>query len=291
MIRIDGYLIDCTLKEDPQREAELTDHPIEQGADASDNMRVKNLTYEVEGIISDTPIGVVLDEPDRQNAGLALPSAFGYQRLAAIHDEKRFVTVISPRYGKLTDMALIKFNAPVDKDTGRCTHFTGTFRKVIFVTNLRTTVRVAVPNTGPKTSAGALQPTPYLSALVIPIYVWSVPISQRVVFTSSFGPPIFTRKDVKLDCYDVKGTSAKPDGWLLATPSGPDKYEYHAGAVNSQQGPQAGYSSTNLNPTINGTPVHYDYNQKSWNRDSDDKPLTHVPPDEDKWNYVTTGKK
>jgi len=39
--------------------------------------------------------------------------------------------------------------------------------------------------------------------------------------------------------------------------------------------------------TINGTPVHYDYNEKAWNRDSDDKPLTHVPPDEDKWSYVS----
>ena len=290
MIRIDGYLIDCTLKEDPQHEAELSDHPIEQGADASDNMRVKNLTYEVEGIISDTPIGIVADEPDRQNAGTALPSAEGYRRLEAIHTDKRFVVVISPRYGKLTDMALIKLNAPVDKDTGRCTHFTGTFRKVIFVTNLRTSVRVAVPNTGPKTKDGALQPTPFFTPLAQPIYVWSQALANRAIFTKTFGPPIFHRKDVNLDCYNVTGTSAKPDGYLTATVLSSDGYTYTPIGAGAPGG-QVAHSSTDLKPTINGTPVHYDYNQKSWNRDADDKPMTHVPPDEDKWNYVTIGRK
>jgi len=289
MIRIDGYLIDCTLKEEPQHEAELTEHPIETGSNASDNMLVKTMGYECEGIISDTPRGIVAQEPDRVNSGTALPSAEGYRRLLAIHTDKRFVTIISPRYGKLINMALVKLNAPVDKDTGRCTHFTGSFKQVVFVTNLRTTVRVAVPNTGPKTSKGALPATPFVGALAEPIYVWSQPPSQRVIYTQTFGAPIFTRKDVNLDCYDVKGTGAKPDGYLTPTVLGSERYTYTAIGAGAAGG-QFAHSSTDLKPRINGTPVHYDYNEKSWNRDTDDKPMTHVPPGEDKWSYVTLAK-
>lgn len=290
MIRIDGYLIDCTIKEDPQSEAELTDHPIESGANASDNMRVKNLRYEVEGIISDTPLGIVADEPDRQNSALALPSAEGYRRLKEIHTSKKFVTIISPRYGKLVNMALIKLNAPVDKDTGKSTHFTATFAEVVFVTNNRQTVRVAVPNTGPKTKLGTLTTTPYLSHLAVPLYVVSWPVQYRPTLTKSFGPPVFTRKDVQLDCYDVTGTATKPDGWLTANPSGPDKYLYHPYARNAPQGAQYAASDTKVKTRINGEPVHYDYSDRTWRRDSDDRVMTHVPPDEDKWSYVSVAQ-
>ncbi len=96
MIRIDGFLLDCATSETPVFEADVTSHPVEKGSDVTDNMRVKPVRYTVEGIVSDTPIGVVALEPDRQ--GNATPSITGYQKLLQIQNaQKKLVQIISDR--------------------------------------------------------------------------------------------------------------------------------------------------------------------------------------------------
>lgn len=48
---------DATLKESHDMAAEVTDYPVEEGSDVSDNIRPKPRTLQLDGIISDAPLG------------------------------------------------------------------------------------------------------------------------------------------------------------------------------------------------------------------------------------------
>lgn len=304
MIRIDGYPIDVAITQTPSFESDLTDHPVEQGSDVTDNIRTKPVSFEIEGIVSDTPLGLVAQDPSRQqSAGQPLPSQDAYRRLFDIWSNKRFVT-LETDFGKFENMAVTRLTMPRSKDTGKALHFTGTFRQLRLVTNNRTTVRMAIPGGGKKTNLGNLISQKQASALFAPIYVIVRKSSDRPTLSKTFGEPTWAEATVSqvdrqkagvtslsVDCYDVHGTATKPDGWLTGQlPPNKDPYVYHSIGAGAQSGGFAS-SATELNPTINGQPVHYDYADKTWKRDGDNKVLTHVPPDEDKWKYVTIGKK
>lgn len=289
MIRIDGYLVDCTISEEPSYESEVTDHPVESGSDITDNIRTKSTVYNVEAIVSDTPLGVVAQEPSRQQgAGSPLPSKDAYQKLVAIQQTKKLIDIISPRYGKLTNMAMLKLSPPVTKDTGRSLHFTASFRQITFITNNRTTIRVAVPNTGPPVKKGTLTPTPNNNIPVI--YVISIPTFERPQYSVTFGAPVITRFQTNdegqatskpLDCYNVTGTGTKPDGYLSLGSDGLYVYKPLAN--------QIGHGTANFNPTINGTPVNYNYADNTWRDNSNNNVVRTVPAGQNRWQNVQTG--
>lgn len=289
MIRIDGYLVDCTISEEPSYESEVTDHPVESGSDITDNIRTKSTVYNVEGIVSDTPLGVVAQEPSRQQGtGSPLPSKDAYQKFVAIQQTKKLIEIVSPRYGKLINMAMLKLSPPVTKDTGRSLHFTASFRKITFITNNRTTIRVAVPNTGPSLKKGTLTPTPNNNTAVI--YVISIPTFERTEYTRTFGAPVFTRFQTNdegtatakpLDCYNVNGTGTKPDGYLSLDSNGLYVYKPLAN--------QTGHGTANFNPRIDGTPVTYNYADNTWRDSSNNNVVRTVPAGQNRWQNVQTG--
>jgi hypothetical protein len=49
-------LVDATTSEVPTYESDITDHPVEDGTDVSDNIRPKPIMLDIEGVISSTPI-------------------------------------------------------------------------------------------------------------------------------------------------------------------------------------------------------------------------------------------
>lgn len=289
MIRIDNYLVDCTISEEPSYASEVTDHPVESGSDISDNIRTKPVEYNVEAIVSDTPRGVVALEPDRSpSAGAPLPSKDAYDRLVVIHQTKKLVEIISPRFGKLINMALTKLSPPATKDTGKALHFTATFKQIKFITNNRTTVRVAVPSTGAKKDLGTLTAKPSTDPTK-PIYVLSIPIAQRAEYSKTFGAPLIQRFRTnknshtqgleQLDCYNVAGTAARPDGWLSR---GSDGLYQYTPLANTQ-----GSSTTNVAATFNGKPVDYDYADGAWHY-PDGRVATRPPPG-DRWAGIQQG--
>jgi len=225
MIRIDGFLLDCATSETVVYEADVTDHPVEKGSDVTDNMRVRPVQYTVEGIVSDTPIGVVKFEADRQ--GNATPSITGYQKLTQIQALKKLVTLVSDKYGSFANMALTSLTAPYTKETGRALMFTAVFRAFVIVDNNRANVRVAVGNQGAQTQLGAKQ-----AAQVFPdrIYVTKGPVSFRAQLTQLNGaPPFWTSLvDGGTDYYRVNYAGGQhADGFLtpLQTQSG-QSYQY-----------------------------------------------------------------
>lgn len=52
----DLLLVDATIQESPKYEAEPTDYAVEEGPDVTDNIRLKPITLQIDGLVSETPI-------------------------------------------------------------------------------------------------------------------------------------------------------------------------------------------------------------------------------------------
>nr|HEX4314795.1 hypothetical protein [Kofleriaceae bacterium] len=145
-VSIDGYLIDAALSEGHAFEAEVTDYPVEQGADITDNMRIKPAIVTITGIVSDTPLGPLVEQRanEAQAGSVGLPSDAALAKLLEIQNSREPVTIITSR--KLfDDMLLQHLDVPVDAKTGNALRFTAVFKQVVIVTNDRQLVRVAAP--------------------------------------------------------------------------------------------------------------------------------------------------
>lgn len=52
----DLLVVDATVSEVPTYELEPTDHPIEDGADITDHLKIKPVSLKIDGVISETPL-------------------------------------------------------------------------------------------------------------------------------------------------------------------------------------------------------------------------------------------
>lgn len=170
MILIDSWPYDLLVSGDLVLDSEITDDPMESGGATADH--INNLPAELttECIVSDTPIGEVAAHESRRvdDVSIAvfgsnmvpLPSEEAYERLTAIRDEKRTVTIEIPLMGRngrpakriLRNMAIAGLTLPMNKDTAGGLFFTATWKELRFTTNARSTVRVATPQAKPQAS-------------------------------------------------------------------------------------------------------------------------------------------
>ena len=157
---IDGYTIDAALRETHSREAEISDYPVEEGADVTDNVRARPKSVEIEGIVSDTPIGAMATlrggatgsaSPDGEL--LFLPSDEALAKLEAIFAARAPVTVETSAK-TYENMVLVSLEVPRDISTGEALRFTASFREIILVQVNRTTVRVSSPSGAARKNAG-----------------------------------------------------------------------------------------------------------------------------------------
>lgn len=142
MITVDGYPFDLVEKEQHDLEAEVTEHPVEDGSAISDNVIVKpaELTF-TNAVVSDTPVGAIASDASR--SGQLRFSRDAYARLEATLKARKTVVVVS-NLKKYDSMILDKLSTPVEsKDAGGLV-FTVHFKQVVIVKNRRVTV--AVPN-------------------------------------------------------------------------------------------------------------------------------------------------
>ena len=152
-VLINNYVIDVATSEDHAFDSEVTEYPVEQGGDITDNVRPKPITVTLEGIVSDTPIGPIADLRNSQgdNGQLDyLPSHDALAVLLAIRDAREPVS-ITTTLQSFDNMVMTGLSIPRDAATGAALRFTATFQQVIFVSNNRTTVRTATPaNAAPR---------------------------------------------------------------------------------------------------------------------------------------------
>src|SRR6266850_6876576 len=68
-VRLDVITVDAAMTETHTLEAEVTEHPVEQGANITDHIRPKLKRYTIDGIISNTPIGPTGELSDALHTG------------------------------------------------------------------------------------------------------------------------------------------------------------------------------------------------------------------------------
>jgi hypothetical protein len=113
VIRIDGYLIDACISEEPSLESEITEYPVESGATITDHVRNLPQTLDLEFKVSDTPIG---QAASARTAG-AIPSSEARQFLETLRASRRTFTVITPRR-TYESMVFRSLSFPRDGATG-----------------------------------------------------------------------------------------------------------------------------------------------------------------------------
>lgn len=140
---IGAIAVDAYMSESHTLEAEVTEFEVEQGADVTDNVRVKPFKLSIEGVVSDTPLGGDLEAArDAESAGDKSPSEFVYAQLEKLNEAREPVTV-SSSLRAYTDMVMISCIVTRDKDTSKALSFSATFQKIRIVANRKAVVRVS----------------------------------------------------------------------------------------------------------------------------------------------------
>lgn len=153
---IDGFEIDGQLRVVPTMDSETTEFPVESGADLTDHVRQLPIEVEIEGIVSDTPIGGMKEIRNASQADRGAvpgpelpPDAQKPTALALAHFERirsRRLPVTIQTATKLYErMAMIAFSPPRDARTGKAMRFTARFKQITVVTNQRSAVKTATP--------------------------------------------------------------------------------------------------------------------------------------------------
>ncbi len=133
-------LIDCLLSDEHVFESEVTDYPVESGADVTDNVRPKPIQITMECIVSNSPINSEVIS-SRSDVTKSADEAYAY--LLAIRDAREPVT-IRTSIKTYNSMVLQSLTIPKSGSVGDGLRFTCVWREVIIVSNTRST-RVASP--------------------------------------------------------------------------------------------------------------------------------------------------
>ena len=154
--KIDTLELDCSVSETHTRANEVTDHPVEKGANVSDHARSKPDMLTLEGIVSNTPLNKQQQQRIVESRGVNITSTSasdapagavgyaeqGYAKLSELMDKKTLITVVTA-LRTYENMILETLTVPRDARTGDALRFTGTFKQIRLVDVQKTTVTVA----------------------------------------------------------------------------------------------------------------------------------------------------
>jgi hypothetical protein len=146
-----GLSLDAAQIINPTFDSEVTDYPVESEADHVDNVRPRPVVLQLEGIVSDTPIGESAVPPVDEFGTRRSVEALAF--LLETRKNRALVTVRTPELD-YRNMAIESLQVRQDPDTGDALFFTATFKQVRIVTNERATIRVSVPRARKKVNLG-----------------------------------------------------------------------------------------------------------------------------------------
>lgn len=128
-----SIVCDGVLRQGHERHNEVTKHPVEDGADVSDNIRSDPAVVMIEGIISSSPLPGAQNDTDPHRH----ITAFNLLTEAA---KTRATITISTDLSTYHNMAIESFSTPREPRTGTDLYFTLTAREILFATTLTATV-------------------------------------------------------------------------------------------------------------------------------------------------------
>lgn len=141
---IDSLALDATVSELHTIETEITEHPVELGADITDHRRRKPDAIQIEGVISNTPIPHATDPLTRKTFNNVTYDSRGQidrtrapkalQTLIDLNEDGQLVDVFT-RIRQYENMALKTLTVPQDKRTAEAIRFTAILVEVRIVSN------------------------------------------------------------------------------------------------------------------------------------------------------------
>lgn len=130
--KIDTLEIDVVLSESHSADADATDHPVEQGVNITDHVRVKPETLTIEGLISNTPIPTAARAEKEQIWGDPGPAETARDTLTRLKNNGDLLTVIT-KLRTYTNMVITSLSFPRDSKTGNALKFSVTLKNVVVV--------------------------------------------------------------------------------------------------------------------------------------------------------------
>lgn len=141
---IDDFEVDAVVAEDVALDSEVTEYPVEEGANYADHVRPLPDSVVLDCVVSDTPFGPLAIRRAASGLVVLRPSDDVYTRLKAIRDEKRLVAV-QTGLDTYTNMALRGLSIPRSARDGKSIRFQAQFVKVVSATSERDTILVTMP--------------------------------------------------------------------------------------------------------------------------------------------------
>lgn len=130
--------VDVTLTQDHQRSAEVTDSPVETGADVSDHRRVKPEVFKMRGIVSDIdPEAGILGGIAGAATSLVSDSSRSrdaYLTLVDLFDSDQVFTIVTSLQ-VYPDMVFTDLSVHIDPQTGKAIDFEATVRTIRFASS------------------------------------------------------------------------------------------------------------------------------------------------------------
>ena len=300
MVTIDGYPIDVVETTQHDLQAEVTQHPVESGSDVSDNVRLKprELTF-TNAVVSDTPIGAIASDETRTKVTGKI-SADAYAKLEAVLNARQPVVVVTglKRY---ENMVMDKLSTTEDAKSYGGLICTMHFTEVRIVTNKRVTV--SVPNAGTKQNFGTRTSSLWGKKFGIKGAIFvitfghrsdgSIDQAQIATATKSFGPPVLV--DQFGGHFEVVGAT-RPDGYVKdkkyypINATGQDVVQRDANGNSLDNRDRFGNITEDHQNFINGEPVNWNPDDRTWRDTNDNHVVRSYPPDaksQDFWKDVT----
>jgi len=145
--KINGITVDGILTESVNVEVRVTQNPIEEGADVSDNVVLAPNIITLEGVISDSPLGFAAVAAISKTIGSAFDSITGefggstetrsqqiYNELVSMLKERKFIE-IQTTLGLYENLIFQSIFVDRNKQTSRAVFFTATFLEVFVVSS------------------------------------------------------------------------------------------------------------------------------------------------------------
>lgn len=146
--KIAGIAIDGVITENTTRTMRMTSNPIESGDNVADHVIQEPMTYSLEGVITDTPLGLVGIQETISGVKDAVSGIFGksdttgqtrsqqvYFALVELMQNKALL-VVETSLKRYDDLIMETLNVIQDKDKSRAVFFTATFRQALIVRNI-----------------------------------------------------------------------------------------------------------------------------------------------------------
>ncbi len=164
--------VDALVNEGNAAISEVTENPVELGADVADHVRDKSDALTIEFVITNTPTrtvsshanGVLGSYRDNGKGAVVLQFDAAFDRVAAVHADllrvKRagLLWQVSTPLRTYADFLLEQVQASRDPKTGNSAKFTLNLRRAIFVSTQFVAAPPLLPRTPPRTNNGT-QPT------------------------------------------------------------------------------------------------------------------------------------